>query len=323
MDLENTRVYGEWLLNSKNSSDFKRTVEIEKFEVELVKAGQTPKQLAWKILTTQGSNFSLMLHQLIYIEDKGDIASVLVNYDAKIRQQSEAQIASAKRENVDRARWKQARQIAEEHERELRLAKQAKRAADEALDQERLKFYDELVHAQTHYLGGFIFRLAAWTKVPPFDDRSHDPKSARRLFIDLLGEDASGLKTSGVISEVLAKWDEELKGRIATRGIKGAVELMLEVVAWEGLTIQVIEGFHVHFSRTSKSISPEPNWTEILTLSRTDWPAFGRFLESIETQYFPVLKREQAGRKSPTKPSVRSYVESLDERYYSVFGAER
>jgi hypothetical protein len=35
------------------------------------------------------------------------------------------------------------------------------------------------------------------------------------------------------------------------------------------------------------------------------------------------MKRERAGRKSPTNPSVRSYVESLDARYYSVFGAER
>lgn len=323
VDLENTRVYAEWLLNAKNSSDYNRTAEIEQFEVDLVKAGNTPQQLAWKIFAERGSNFSLKLHELIYVDDKAARAWALANYEARVSQQSEAQFAKLKRENEERARWKQAREFAEEKERELRLAEQAKRESDEALEQERLKRYDELVNAQTHYLGGFVFRLAAWTKVPPFEDRAHDPKSARRLFIDLLAEDASGDKTFGVIREVLAKWDEELELRIEEKGVKGGVALMLEVVAWEGLTIEVIEGFHAHFSRTSKSISSEPNWTEILMLAKTDWPGFGRFLESIETQYFPVLRRERVGKKSSTRSSVRSYVVSLDERYYSVFGAER
>jgi hypothetical protein len=323
MDFENTRIYGEWLLNSKNSSDFKRTDAIEKFEVQLFKVGKTPQEFAWKIFAEQRSDFSLKLHQLIYVDDKVAMTWALAVYEERVRLQSEAQLAKLKLEDEERARWRQVREIAEKEEREARLAKQVQRESNEALDQLRLKLYDELVTAQTHYLGGFVFRLAAWTKVPPFGDRAHDTQSARRVFIDLLADDVSGDRTFVIIREVLAKWEEELEARIAAEGIKGAVALMLEAVDLQGVTVEVIEGFHAHFSRTSKSIGSEPNWADILMLAKSDWPGFGRFLESIETQYYPVMKRERAGRKSPTNPSVRSYVESLDARYYSVFGAER
>jgi hypothetical protein len=323
LDLENTRIYGEWLLNSKNSSDFERTVEIAKFEGDLLRAGKSLKEVAWKIFHELRGDFALKLHELIYVDDQVAKAWVHATYEARVKLQSEVQSAKLKREDEERARWKQARDFAEKEQRESRLARQAKWESDEALDQERLKLYDKLVNAQTHYLGGFIFRLAAWTKVPPFDDRQHDAKSARRVFIDLLSDDTSGDRTFVIIREVLAKWEEALETRVTAEGDKGAVALMLEAVDWEGLTVDVIKGFHAHFSRTSKSIDSEPNWADILMLAKSDWLAFGKFLESIETQYFPVMKRERAGKNRPTNSSVRSYVESLDDRYYSVFGAER